>query len=295
VLDRKHAPRSIESLQFPAPVTQKLRQLFQRPSGIFLVTGPTGSGKSTTLYASLMTIYRPQIRVLTVEDPIEYIYEQFSQSEVNTEIGNTFASYLRSFLRHDPEVIMVGEIRDQDAAEMAFRAAQTGHFLLSTLHTETAITTIPRLLDLKIDPNTIASTLVGVLGQRLVRRVCTACAAEYEPQVDLLREFFTRRPELIFKKGQGCGECHYSGYHGRTTMVELWMPDDEDVLLITKNASFDQIRMSAQRSTLAMADTMFSALEQGVTNLEELIRVMPAGTISDFRLRHTLPLAAARA
>jgi type IV pilus assembly protein PilB len=296
LLDHKHAPRSIDQLHFPPAITARLRQLLQRPSGILLATGPTGSGKSTTLYASLMTIYRPQIRVLTVEDPIEYVYEQFSQSEVNADIGNTFASYLRAFLRHDPEVIMVGEIRDEETAAMAFRAAQTGHFLLSTLHTETAISTIPRLFDLQVDSNSIASTLTGVIGQRLVRRVCASCATNYEPPSDLLREFFARPPEgLAFRRGAGCRDCNHSGYRGRTTMVELWTPDDEDILLITKNASFEQIRMSAQRTTLAMSDTMLGALEHGQTNLEELIRVMPANTIAEFRHRHTLSLAAARA
>ena len=158
-------------------VTVKLRQLLKRPAGILLVAGPTGSGKSTTLYASLMTTYRPQIRVLTAEDPIEYVYEQFSQSEVNERIGNTFQAYLRAFLRHDPEVIMVGEIRDEETAEMAFRAAQTGHLLLSTLHTNDAISAITRLLDLKVDPNLIASSLLGVLAQRLIRCVCAECRA----------------------------------------------------------------------------------------------------------------------
>jgi type IV pilus assembly protein PilB len=271
----------------------RLRQLLQRPSGMLLVTGPTGSGKSTTLYASLMTVYRPQIRILTAEDPIEYVYEQFSQSEVNVDIGNTFAAYIRAFLRHDPEVIMVGEIRDEDTAVMAFRAAQTGHFVLSTLHTETAIASIPRLLDLNVDPNTIASALAGVVTQRLVRRICPSCAVEYEPAADLIQEFFARRPHgLAFKKGSGCRECHYGGYSGRTPIAELWTPDDEDILLITKKTSFEQIRIGARRTTLPMSESMMAALEQGWTNLEELVRVMPASTIADFRDRHRIGLAA---
>jgi type IV pilus assembly protein PilB len=288
ILDRKHAPRSIDQLQFPGGITTKLRQLLRRPSGILLVTGPTGSGKSTTLYASLMTLYRPEIRVLTAEDPIEYVYEQFSQSEVNVDIGNTFANYLRAFLRHDPQVIMVGEIRDDETAQVAFRAAQTGHLLLSTLHTETAVAAIPRLLDLGIDPNSIASTLIGAVGQRLVRRVCTMCAADYDPPAEVLKEFFAKRPEgLTFKRGSGCADCNYTGYLGRTTMVELWIPDDEDVLAITKGTSFDRIRTSARRTTLSMCDTMWEALEEGRTNLEELIRILPAATIAEFKQRRT--------
>jgi type IV pilus assembly protein PilB len=296
LLDRKHAPRSIDQLQFPPTVTARLRQLLQRPSGMLLVTGPTGSGKTTTLYASLMTLYRPQIRVVTAEDPIEYLYEQFSQSEVNPDIGNTFGSYLRAFLRHDPEVIMVGEIRDEETAAMAFRAAQTGHLLLSTLHTETAIGAIPRLLALNVDRNSIASSLIGVVGQRLVRRVCADCQSEYDPPVDLVREFFGRRPDsLVFKKGAGCPRCNYSGYRGRMTIVELWTPGDEDALAITKHANFDELKASAQLSTLPMSDAMWAALEQGQTNLEELVRVMPASTIADFRLhvpRHVAAVSA---
>jgi type IV pilus assembly protein PilB len=293
LLDRKRAPQTIDQLTFPARVAEKWRQLLQRPSGILLVTGPTGAGKSTTLYASLMTLYRPQIRVLTAEDPIEYVYEQFSQSEVNLDIGNTFATYLRAFLRHDPEVIMVGEIRDEETAEMSFRAAQTGHLLLSTLHTETAIAAVPRLRDLGIDSNSMASSLAGVLGQRLVRRVCGECQQPYQPPADVMREFFATRPDgLRFVRGSGCRECNYTGYRGRLTMVELWTPDDEDVLLITKEASFEQIRTSARRSTLAMSDCMLNALKQGHTNLEELVRVLPPAAIAQFRHSEAASLAA---
>ena len=192
VLDRHNAPTSIDQLQFPTAVADKIRQLLSRPNGILLVTGPTGSGKSTTLYASLMTVYRPQIRVLTAEDPIEFIYDQFSQSEVNEQIGNTFASFLRAFLRHDPEVIMVGEIRDTETAGMAFRASQTGHLLLSTLHTNSAVGAIPRLRDLQVDPNSLASSLIGVVGQRLVRQVCSACKVEYNPRRSCFANSSTR-------------------------------------------------------------------------------------------------------
>jgi len=145
ILDQTRAPRSILELGLSAVVSARLEELLQRPTGIFLVTGPTGSGKSTTLYACLMKLHRPEIRILTAEDPVEYVYDELSQSEVNDAIGNTFAGYLRAFLRHDPEIIMIGEIRDQETAEMAFRAAQTGHLLLSTLHTNSAIAALPRL------------------------------------------------------------------------------------------------------------------------------------------------------
>jgi type IV pilus assembly protein PilB len=285
ILDRRNAPTSIEQLQFPPAVATKLRQLLDRPSGVILVTGPTGSGKSTTLYASLMTVYTPRVRVLTAEDPIEYVYDQFSQSEVNADIGNTFASYLRAFLRHDPEVIMVGEIRDEETAEMAFRAAQTGHLLLSTLHTNSAWGALPRLTDLKIDPTTIASSLSGVIGQRLVRRVCSVCRAKYQPSDELMREFFGGPTNLTFAKGAGCPSCHMTGYSGRVSIVELWVPSEEDIMLISKRAPMSQLVSSASASTFSMSENAMDLLHRGITTLEELVRVLPYSAIVEFRNR----------
>jgi len=284
ILDKSNAPTTIDQLGFSPGISGKLRQLLQRPSGIVLVTGPTGSGKSTTLYAALMTSYRPEIRVLTAEDPIEYVYEQFSQSEVNERIGNTFARYLRAFLRHDPEVIMIGEIRDEETAEMAFRAAQTGHLLLSTLHTNDAISSVSRLLDLKVDPNLLASSMLGVLAQRLARVVCPLCKQPYRPTDDLMREFFATEPAgLTFYRGTGCSNCNYTGYRGRTSIAELWVPSEEDVILISKNAPFDEIRASARHGTMSMVEDVIERLSSGKTNLEELIRVMPYSAVYQFR------------
>jgi type IV pilus assembly protein PilB len=284
ILDAHNAPTSLEQLSFPPTVHDKLKELLRRPTGILLVTGPTGSGKSTTLYASLMTLSRPGIRILTAEDPIEYIFENVSQAEVNDQIGNTFASYLRAFLRHDPEVIMLGEIRDQETAEMAFRAAQTGHLLLSTLHTNTASGAIARLMDLKVDPNAVASSLIGVLGQRLVRRICDKCRTSYEPSKPLVREFFGERPsDLRFYRGSGCSACHQTGYRGRLTIVELWVPSEDDIVLITKSAPIDEIRASARLNTISMAENAWLALREGRTTLEELVRMLPYDAIADFR------------
>jgi type IV pilus assembly protein PilB len=284
ILDKANAPKSIDNLGFSAEVTSKLHQLLKRPAGILLITGPTGSGKSTTLYASLMTLYRPEIRILTAEDPIEYVYEQFSQSEVNERIGNTFARYLRAFLRHDPEVIMIGEIRDEETAEMAFRAAQTGHLLLSTLHTNDAISSVTRLGDMNVDPNMAASSLLGVLAQRLVRGVCQDCREEYEPSAELLREFFPERPKgMTFYRGRGCDKCNHSGYRGRMSVAELWVPNDEDIILISKRASMDEIRASARRTTVSMIEDVWQRLVAGRTNLEELIRMLPYSSVYQFR------------
>jgi type IV pilus assembly protein PilB len=284
ILDKSNAPKSVEDLRFSAEITSRLQAMLKRPSGILLITGPTGSGKSTTLYAALMTLYRPEIRILTAEDPIEYVYDQFSQSEVNDRIGNTFARYLRAFLRHDPEVIMIGEIRDEETAEMAFRAAQTGHLLLSTLHTNDAVSAVTRLGDLNVDPNMAASSLLGVLAQRLVRAVCQECREQYEPSVELIREFFPDRPQgMMFYRGRGCEKCNYTGYKGRMSVAELWVPNDEDVILISKRASIDEIRASARRSTISMVEDAWQRLADGRTNLEELIRMLPYSSVYQFR------------
>ena len=179
---------------------------------------------------------------------------------MNERIGNTFARYLRAFLRHDPEVIMIGEIRDQETAEMAFRAAQTGHLLLSTLHTNDAISAITRLRDLNVDANLLASSMLGVLSQRLVRQVCQECRQPYEPAPDLLQEFFPARPKgFKFFRGSGCARCNYTGYKGRTCVAEMWVPNQEDVILISKGAPFDQIRASSRASTISMVEDVMDA------------------------------------
>ena len=284
ILDRRRAPKSIDSLKFAPSVAEQLKRLLARTSGIVLITGPTGSGKSTTLYAALQSIHRPEIRVLTAEDPIEYVYEQFSQSEVDERIGNTFASYLRAFLRHDPEVIMVGEIRDQDTAEMALRAAMTGHLLLSTLHTSDAVSVVARLVDLGVEPTLVGASLAGVLSQRLVRTICTECRETYTPPAELMREFFDEPPtDLKWHRGRGCHKCDFSGYKGRRIVAELWIPSNADVILINKSAPRDELVESAINSTYSMAENALHLLKEGVTNLEELMRTLPYATI--YRIR----------
>jgi len=286
ILDQTRAPRSIAALDLSPVVSSRLEELIQRPTGIFLVTGPTGSGKSTTLYACLMKLHRPEIRILTAEDPVEYVYEELSQAEVNEDIGNTFAAYLRAFLRHDPEIIMVGEIRDQETAEIAFRAAQTGHLLLSTLHTNSAIAALPRLLDLQIESSLIASSLIGVISQRLVRRICLACRQEYAPSPTALHEFFESAPaRLTFYRGAGCADCGFSGYKGRMMVADLWVPDEQDLGLITRQAPFDEVNESARRTTYSMAQDAHERLLAGTTTVEELLRVLPYGAIEEHRAR----------
>ena len=287
ILDRRRAPRNLADLDLHPLVVERLEAILQRTTGIILVTGPTGSGKSTTLYSCLMRLYSPHIRILTAEDPVEYVYDELSQGEVNHQVGNTFATFLRAFLRHDPEVIMIGEIRDEETAEMAFRAAQTGHLLLSTLHTNSAITALARLRNLKIESSLLASSLNGVLSQRLVRKICTKCRAEDQPEAKLMREFFgTATPEIKLFKGAGCETCGYTGYKGRMLVVDLWIPDEKDRELITQEAPFESVRESAERTTLSMAQDSHDRLTAGRTTLEELFRVLPHTAVVEHRERY---------
>lgn len=286
ILDRSGAPKGLDSLKLQPALSDGIRQALARTAGIFLVTGPTGSGKSTTLYSCLMHLNRPEIRILTAEDPVEYVYDQLSQSEVNAEIGNTFASFLRAFLRHDPEIIMVGEVRDEETAEMAFRAAQTGHLLLSTLHTNTAIEALPRLLALDVPPSLIASSLIAVMSQRLARQVCPDCRKPDVPSDELVREFFGDvKPDVEFVKGTGCERCQFIGYRGRALVAELWIPDQHDHLLIMREAPFEDVRHSALRTTISMAEDAYGRLAAGSTTLEELARVLPYSAIVEHRAR----------
>jgi type IV pilus assembly protein PilB len=284
VLDPRRAPESIDVLGLAKPVVTTLRQILRSSTGMLLVTGPTGSGKSTMLFGLLNTLYRPEIKILTAEDPIEYVCERFSQHEVNERVGNTFASYVRAFLRHDPEVIMIGEIRDGATAELALRAAQTGHLVLSTLHTNDAISAVPRLQDLGVDTNVCTASLIGVLAQRLVREICWNCKHEYTPPESLLYEVFDVPPShFTWYRGLGCVACHHTGYRGRIALVELWRPSDEDVRLINQRAPLDEVRASAERTTLCMADDALTRLREGRTTLDELRRVLPHSTLRQIR------------
>ena len=285
ILDSRSLPESVEALGLRESIAARMRQLLRSSTGIILVTGPTGSGKSTTLFGALKSVYQPGIKILTAENPIEYVCEGFRQHEVDERLGNTFAKYLRSFLRHDPDVIMVGEIRDSETADLAFRAAQTGHLVLSTLHTNDAISAVPRLSDLGVDANLITSSLLGVLAQRLVREVCMDCRERYTPPTELLAELLGLPAEdFPWYRGRGCASCNHTGYRGRMILAELWTPSDADIVLINRGATFDEIRKSAQGTSLPMADDVAEKLRQGRTNIEELIRALPHSTLRQLRL-----------
>ncbi|OIP92194.1 MAG: hypothetical protein AUK55_09870 [Syntrophobacteraceae bacterium CG2_30_61_12] len=284
ILDPNNAPRSIDELGFCTEILDSMHSLLERTTGIMLVTGPTGSGKSTTLYGALMTVFKPGIKILTAEDPIEYVYNGITQCEVNEKINNTFANYTRAFLRQDPDIILIGEIRDAETAEMAFRAAQTGHLVLSTMHTNDAVSTITRLLGLGIEPSLINACLAGVLAQRLTRKICPVCKEEYQPSEKTLTELFrTLTPGMKHYQGRKCPECNFRGYKGRFAIGELWVPSETDMLLISKNASFDEIRESSRNSTVPMATDALAKLRAGMTNPDELLRMLPFSSIHDLR------------
>jgi type II secretory ATPase GspE/PulE/Tfp pilus assembly ATPase PilB-like protein len=284
ILDPQGLPQSVDALGLAGPVTSGLHQLLQSPTGIILVTGPTGSGKSTTLFAALKSLYRPGIKILTAENPIEYVCDDFSQHEVNERLGNNFAKYLRAFLRHDPDVIMMGEIRDSETAELAFQAAQTGHLVLSTLHTNDAISALTRLSDLGVDSNLVASSLLGVMAQRLVRQVCAECREPYVPSSELLANIFETPPVgVAWHHGRGCRACNFTGYKGRLVLAELWTPTDGDIVLINRGAAIEDIRARTQSTMRSMAEDAAEKLRQGRTSLEELIRALPHATLRGLR------------
>jgi len=252
---------------------------------MLLVSGPTGSGKTSTLYGALKYIYNPGIKIITAEDPIEYSFPDIMQTQVNQKINLTFSKLLRSFLRFDPDVILVGEIRDGETASIGFDAALTGHLLLSTVHTNDSVSAITRLVDLGIDYNQMASSLMGVLAQRLVRTACPVCKKKYEPKKEEWSVLFTKYPEhLTFYKGDGCSECKFSGYKGRTVISELFSVTREIAMALNRGDGEKDIKR------LALAGGMKTMIDDGIqklkdTTLEELIRVVPHEMITEYKSR----------
>ena len=275
LLDQRKAPRSLEGLGLSRQIQDRFGAVIGRPTGIVLVTGPTGSGKSSTLYAALRTIANPRLKILTAEDPIEYTHPGIFQTEVRDEIGNTFARYLRSFLRQDPDVIMVGEIRDSETAEMALRAAQTGHLLLSTLHSINSTASIQRLLDLHMEPSAIISTLNGVMAQRLLRLNCKHCLESYTPDGAVLADWFVLAPHVDWKRGRGCARCNQTGFNGRAAINEFWVPTDEQGLMINRGLSSGALRNEVLQTTPSLAEDALQKVFEGRTTLEEAMRAVP--------------------
>ncbi|MFH1854327.1 MAG: type II secretion system ATPase GspE [Candidatus Omnitrophota bacterium] len=266
VLDKNVVSLSLDQLGMSHDVKSKLRQLIQRPNGIILTTGPTGSGKTTTLYSCLREVNKIEYKIITVEDPVEYDIEGIIQVAINTKIDLTFAMTLRHMLRQDPDILMVGEIRDTETAEIAIQSALTGHLVLSTLHTNDAPSAVTRLIDMRVEPFLITSTIRAVIAQRLVRMICGKCKKPYEPQCQELKELnipLAEAKAIKFYKGEGCSECNGSGYKGRTGLYELLVFNEKIKELIAKRASSSIIR------NLAMENGMNTLREDGVRKIKE--------------------------
>lgn len=276
ILDKAGFILDLSRMGFSQEVAKKWDYLIHRPQGLILITGPTGSGKTSTLYASLNEINTPDKNIITVENPVEYNFPLINQVQVNPKAGLTFAAGLRSILRQDPDVIMIGEIRDPESAEIALRAALTGHLVLSTLHTNDAPSAVTRLVDMGLEPFLVASSLLGVLAQRLARRLCNACKSEVRVSPEKIRSLGLGEDYLKkkFFKSVGCRECHRTGYKGRVGIHELLLLDDELQRLILKNGTDSQIREIAIKN--GMRSLRMDGLRkagQGLTSIEEVLRV----------------------
>jgi len=283
VLDRSRQIASLTQLGMRDKMREQVHGLVTQPHGLFLVCGPTGAGKSTTLYACLNEIDRYQQNVITIENPVEYQLTNVTQIEVNARAGKTFASELRSILRQDPDVIMIGEIRDQETAEIACQAAQTGHMVFTTLHANDTITAIGRLIDLGVQPFMIASALTAVLGQRLVRVLCPRCKVRYKPNPDLLKrvnlpaekiKHFYRPRENTAEGEEICEHCGGTGYYGRTGVFELLLIADSVRELIRDNPNLNTIKQTAVKSGMRyMHEDGLRQVIEGKTSIQELLRV----------------------
>jgi general secretion pathway protein E len=281
ILDNSSSVSKMEDLGMRPKLIETTRGLVTQPHGMFLCCGPTGAGKSTTLYAALREIDRYQKNIITVEDPIEYHLDNITQMEVNTKAGQTFATALRSILRQDPDVIMIGEIRDQETASIACQAANTGHMVFSTVHSNDAVTALFRLLDLGVEPFMIASALSGVLAQRLVRILCEVCKEPYKPKPEFLKkanlpvekvDVFYRRPE---NPEQVCQQCGGTGYFGRTGIYELLVLTEPMRDMIRENPSINKIKAEARKGGMIyLQEDGLRQVIQGRTSIEELLRVV---------------------
>jgi len=279
LLDQTSPLIKLEDLGFAEEMLRRFKQLLRRPNGIILVTGPTGSGKTTTLYASLNLINSADKNIITIEDPVEYRLSLIRQTQVNLKAGITFAKGLRSILRQDPDVIMVGEIRDLETSEVAIQAALTGHLVLSTLHTNDASEAIARLMDIGVEPYLISSSVVGVLAQRLVRSICPNCKVSYQGDPGALAELgenlANSKESLTLYRGKGCKNCKQSGYLGRMGIFELFFVNEKIKQLISEKASAQIIRQAAEDGTgmISLREDGLRKVLKGMTTLEEIDRV----------------------
>ena len=276
ILDKTVVNLSLEALSMQDDIKEGIRGMVGRPNGIFIVTGPTGSGKTTTLYSALREVNTEDVKILTAEDPVEYEVEGIMQVPINHQVGLTFAAALRSFLRQDPDTIMVGEIRDIETAQIAVQASLTGHVVLSTLHTNDAPGAVTRLIDMGLEPFLISASLEGVLAQRLLRRICKTCRTPYEPDKDVVNMLDVDALEIANKKfyyGKGCADCNRSGYKGRQGLFELMTINDQLRALITQRAPTLVLKQKAIESGMRpLRDDGLRCIFDGHTSIEEVLK-----------------------
>jgi general secretion pathway protein E/type IV pilus assembly protein PilB len=272
ILDKASILLSLHDLGFDNSMLKIFQEVISQPHGILLVTGPTGSGKTTTLYAALGKIVNDEIKCLTIEDPVEYDLRGINQVSVNQKAGLNFARGMRAFLRHDPDVIMVGEIRDLETAETAVQASLTGHLVLSTLHTNDAASATTRLLDMGVEPFLVASSVEAVLAQRLIRTICKHCKEPYTPEPHEIPPDFAYKGEKLFQ-GRGCRECRGSGFAGRKGLFELLVMNDDIRDLILQRASAGKILQCAKKHGLILLrEDGWIKVRNGITTLKEVVQ-----------------------
>ena len=283
ILDTAKNLLPLEALGCPPKMLERYLTLVENPQGLILLTGPTGSGKSTTLYSTLAHLNSSEKKIVTAEDPVEYYLDGICQYKVNESIGNTFAEYARRFLRKDPDIVLIGEIRDEDTAEACFRAAMTGHLVFSTLHTNDSVGALQRLSNLGVNNAIAAEAILAVMAQRLARRICTKCRQHYGPDQTLLSLFYPdgRPKDVEFVSGAGCAACDYLGFKGRLGLYEYWELKPEVVLAIHNDPG--SVREIARRTGLmSMVEDGLNKVQQGITTLEELRRVVPLDQIRNY-------------
>ncbi len=267
----------LQDLELSERVLAGITKVIDTPNGVFLVTGPTGSGKTTTLYAVLNHLNKPGVNIMTIEDPVEYRLPRINQVQVNPAINLDFASALRSFLRQDPDIILVGEIRDVESARITTQAAITGHLVMSSLHTNNALQAVTRLIEVGVEPFLVAPSIIGVMAQRLVRRICERCKESYALSPEEIEEMFynwDQESEVRFYRGKGCPHCNYTGYSGRLAIYEIFIINDEIRELIAKNASILKVQETARK--YGFKDMRYDGIKkvlQGLTTIEEINRV----------------------
>jgi type IV pilus assembly protein PilB len=273
ILDKTSVLLGLTDLGLCDKDLKDFEKIIRRPNGIVLVTGPTGSGKTTTLYSALSTVNSPTTNIITIEDPVEYEIPMIRQTQVNPKAGLTFASGLRSILRQDPDIIMVGEIRDKETAEIAIQASLTGHLVFSTLHTNDASSSLTRMIDMGVEPFLIASSVIAILAQRLVRVVCPACKEKYTPAAEILSDLKLKE-RFDFYRGKGCNKCKNTGFTGRIGIFELLLLNDEIKNMVTAKAAANEIKKKALSAGMrVLFDDGIEKIKQGTTTIEEVLRV----------------------